>query len=228
MIDKPYIAVGTPIHLNGYGRHVQPERTPWLHAAITAAHGLGHEPPGQSAAMRNAWSLIPYDCDSGWAAVWWDPSDGIRLAMTTRPSRIGPTNCQLKFGAAVKIHTPPMRARCDHTIKLRAITPVSIARHVNKQRLEHDLPTDQTITHALHNIASKLRLRTDEIKAGIVSFEVRQERWRLKGKMGAVGGWVGDVTLRCTPTAAWLLDAASRGLGLGSRVAFGLGRIIVG
>lgn len=217
--------MGTVVHLDGYGR-VPSDQTPWLHAALTAAHGIGHDVPGRASAMRGAWSLVPHDCPSGWAAVWWDPADGERLAMTSRQARIGSARCVLRFGPSVRIHAPPERARVDHMMKIRALTPVSVARHVDGVRIEREMPTGASVTHALCTLARKLRLDTDGIRADIVSMEVTGRTVALRGKMGRVGGWVGDVSLRCSPRAAWLVDAASRGFGLGSRMAFGLGRVI--
>lgn len=225
MIDRPLLAVGTPIYLDGYRGRVPPEHAPWLHAALTAAHGLGHEVPGAAGAMRGAWSLIPHYCESGWAAVWWDPADGMRLAGTSRPSRIGSVRCELRLGLSVRIHPPQERACGWHAMKLRAITPVSIARTVRGYRDERLLPTTESITHSLHGLSRKLRRYCGDIEVELLSYQVRSSEVRMRGKTGRVCGWIGDVSLRASPAAAWLLDAASRGLGLGSRTSYGLGRV---
>jgi CRISPR/Cas system endoribonuclease Cas6 (RAMP superfamily) len=53
-------------------------------------------------------------------------------------------------------------------------------------------------------------------------------RWTEAGpKLGAVPGWVGTATVECNAVAAWLLLAAGAGIGLGSKRAYGFGRVEV-
>jgi hypothetical protein len=229
MIDRPLLAVGTPIHLDGYRGKVPHEHTPWLHAALTAAHGMGHQPPGGVGAMRPTWSLLPHDCESGWAAVWWDPADGLRLSGTSRPSRIGRRECVLRLGLPTRIHPPHQRGRGWHHLQIRATTPVSVARTGRDgHRDERPLPTSEALMHSLHGLSRKLRwYQGPAVEIEILRYQVRSSAVCLRGKAGRVGGWVGEVELRASASAAWLLEAAGRGLGLGSRTSYGLGRVHV-
>lgn len=228
MTDAPILAVGTTIELDGYRRRVELPECAWLHALLTAVHGRGHDPGGPGTSLcRPAWSLVPWPSSSGWGVVWWDPDDGARLALSVHDGRLGRVPVRLRLGPAVRVYAPPRRARGEHLCVLETVTPVSIARVVDGERRTHEQPTSAVVTNALTTLARKIRSPTDGVTVEVVASQTRPTQVDLRGKPARVRGWVGRTSLRCSPEARWLLDVAARGLGLGARTAFGLGRVLV-
>lgn len=88
-------------------------------------------------------------------------------------------------------------------------------------------PTDDAMQHALCGLARKIGVRTEGVLVHVVDARTRSVEVRRKGRRIDARGWVGDVDVVCSPSARWLIECASRGLGLGARVAFGCGRVTV-
>jgi hypothetical protein len=113
-------------------------------------------------------------------------------------------------------------------MQVRAVTPVSVARTGRDgRRDERPLPTADALVHSLCGLARKIRWDHGPVEIDLLRYQVRSSAVCLRGKAGRVGGWVGEMDLRASASAAWLLEAAGRGLGLGSRTSYGLGRIHV-
>lgn len=71
-----------------------------------------------------------------------------------------------------------------------------------------------------------LQLGADDARLEIVENETRAAHLTLGGKYGTVSGFDGWMVVECNAVGEWLLRVAET-MGLGGRVAFGLGRIVV-
>lgn len=237
-LGRDYLCGGTTIELDGWRGTVASHELSWLHAALTGALGRGHGAHDNGACQVQDFSLVPWRCGSGWAAVWWSHRDAEELAGRRFRARIGRVPVELRLGPLVRIHAPPAYAAAAHQVTMRALSPVVIASTTGRSRgalargdaqrkVHRDAPTDDAMKHALCGLARKLGVRSDGVLVHLISSRTVPVDVRRKGRRIDATGWVGTVDLVCSPSARWLLECASRGLGLGARVAFGCGRVEV-
>ena len=224
-LGSDVLCVGTPIALAGYTRTVQIHELPWLHAALTGALGRGHDRrPGVRVAD---WSLLPWACPSGWAAAWWSEADAAAVASTVRPARVGRVDVQLALGARTRVHVPPADAPGVHLVRLTLHTPMVIsATQRDGAKRSRASATSETMTSAVWSIARKLRVQPEAVACSVLDDRTHVEHVGYLGKMGRLSGLVGTVDVACNAPARWLIECASRGLGLGARTAFGCGRVV--
>lgn len=237
-LGRDYLCGGTTVELEGWRGAVASHELSWLHAALTAALGRGHGANDRETCQVQDFSLVPWRCGSGWAAVWWSHRDAEGLAGRRFRARIGRVPVELRFGSLVRIHAPPAYALGAHAVAVRAMSPVVIASTTGRSRgalargevqrkIYRDAPTSESMQHALCGLARKLGVRSEGVTVHVVASRTVPVEVRRKGRHIDATGWVGTVDLVCSPSARWLIECASRGLGLGARVAFGCGRVEV-
>ena len=220
------LCVGLPIALDGYYRALELHECSWLHAALTGALGRSHQQP--SAHTRSDWTLVPWRAQSGWAAAWWSEADALALATTSRHSRIGARDVQLRFGSPTRVHSPPTYATGVHLARVTLRTPLvvsstnSAGQKVSKRRAD-----DAAMTNAAWSLARKMELFPGALTLRVLDARTECVPVYYRGKVGRVDGLVGTVDVACDATTRYVLEAASRGMGLGSRVAYGCGRVEV-
>jgi hypothetical protein len=165
--------------------------------------------------------------------VWWDEADGHRLARTTAPSRIGRVDTDLALGSAVRIHAPPQWLAGAYPVRLttRSIVTIASVMHHGEnagRRIARTRADAQTIESALWTLARKLRAPMDyPPRVHVMADRTRPSAACLMGKPGRVEGFEGSAELVVNAPARWLLECASRGLGLGARGAYGCGAVTV-
>lgn len=231
-LGRRVLAVGTELRLHGYRRAIDVRELGWLHAAITSALGRPHDM--RRGTRSQAWSVRPWECSSGCAVIWWDEADGAAMARRRHRARIGRVQVELECGPQVRIHSPPQRAPGVYPVRITTLSPVVIARTLTRgehvgTRQHHTRPTAECITSALWTIARKLGVDATSPPPLVHVFADRTKprHMLVRGKVGRLSGWAGQVDLLCSPTARWLLECAARGLGLGARGAYGMGAIAV-
>lgn len=246
-LRRPVLAVGTEVTLHGYHRPLVHRELAWLHAALTARLGRGHDMGGPESSLRvQSWSVVPWPCPSGCGVVWWDEADGTALARTRATSRIGRVPVELELGSAVRIHSPPMYLPGAYPVRVHARSLVVVARTVLRDRPEgmtkrqaratgaavrreaHASASVQAIESGLWSLARKLRVPMDYApRVHVIADRTRPASVYMRGKPGRVEGWEGQVDVLASAPARWLLECAARGLGLGARGAYGCGAVAV-
>lgn len=231
-----YICAGTTLEAVGYRREIEQQELPWLHGALTGVLGRSHGALSNPSADVSDFSILPWPGSKcGWAVAWWSVRDAERIANRTFTSRLGRVGVDLRFGPLVRVKAPPQPAPCTHQLRIVARTPVVIASTTGRRTSMREAGAPQTkvfrvdadaasISHALCGLARKVGAPTDGVEVRVVDRAVRTAVVKQRGRVDA-HGWVGHVDVECSAQARWLLDAASRGLGLGGRVAFGCGAI---
>lgn len=233
--SAPYLAAATPLVLEGLRKKALVSDARRLHGMLTAVVGRGHATGAPGSHERPDWSLVQTDTSSGWGVVWWDPRDGEALAHTRHRARLGRAECVAGFGAALRVKPPPRYLPGAHPIVLRAVTPVcshTWAKNGAGERVARVWRTECTAAHlvgSLGSLAAKLRIDVDprDLRVELVRASTEPRAVVLGGKIGTRHGWRGTVHLVANAPARWLLEVASRGLGLGSSTAYGCGRVIV-
>lgn len=232
---RTHLAVATPITLHGYRRRVQPHECRWLHGALTAVLGRGHAiAPRIGQHTRPDWTLVPTgEAPSGWGAVWWSPEDGLALAGGRWTARIGRVPVELELGRRLSLRMPPRYAAGAHVVRLHARAPVCSRRNLfrddpKRRRTEwRREPTSEALRGMLETLADKAGVDPGPVRVALVRAATKARGVRLGGKLGTRVGWLGSCDLVANAPARWLLECASRGLGLGHSVAYGLGRVEV-
>ena len=231
VLSRPVLAAGSAIELDGYRRPIEGRELGWMHAAMSAVvgrpHGMTHQ--NMAGLIRQSWTLRPWPCQSGLAAVWWDEADAAAAASRRHAVRIGRVEVEMRFSAPTRIHAPPAWLPGAYIVRIEARSPVAIARSLKTGgRLEHYAPTNGSLMSGLQTIERKLGLDTDVLPAlRILSHKTEAVRTQVRGKTGRITGWMGHCDVVCSARARWLLECASRGLGIGGRCAYGFGAIYV-
>lgn len=160
--------------------------------------------------------------------MWWRHEDGLELARTRAPSRIGRRDIELELGSPVRIHMPARHTESER-LRITTMSLVSIASLRRRgphagERVAHEHATSQGLTSALRTVAAKIGVAAAPTVT-VLHDETRPASVRIKGKPGAVKGWDGTCDVEANADAAWLLHCAGRGLGIGARTAFGFGAV---
>jgi CRISPR/Cas system endoribonuclease Cas6 (RAMP superfamily) len=129
----------------------------------------------------------------------------------------------------VRWKSPVVKTRRKHAVTLEAVTPV-IIRSMGG-RIHRLTPTSDCLQGSLggswvQRFGLEFLDREKLIRVEVVKTRTETVVTDLGGKFGKVPGWIGRVDLLINAPGLWLLRTAER-LGLGSRTAFGFGRIVV-
>ena len=227
---QPWLAGAPPFapHLPGASMSISVQPAPkWpiemrntrgLHGAMTAILDIGHMPRFPLFALR-PWK-------SGWAVHWWHPS-GVALAGKTVHGTLYDRPTVFTFGPAFRLRAPTVRRRGHQRVRLDVITPV-IFRTQGGAR-ECVRPTGDAFLGTLGGewltrFGLAWMRERDLIRVETVDVRTQPVRVHMGDKYGTVAGWEGSVDLDVNAPARWLLEVGAR-TGLGSRTAFGFGRI---
>lgn len=213
------------------GREVQLRDAVHVHGALTTLLGRDH---GE---QRN-FALSPGRTVADWW-VYWQCPEGEALASTSHVITLGERRCRVAFGPRITPRFPAPYAPGVHVVTLDTVTPVSIRRTVGDEgrHVEHLQPSAGSIVRSLVSEArTRLGVTLDEHDMAMDFIECAsgREKIRMGGHVrsavegrGVLSGWHAKITARVNAPMRWLLECASRGMGLGARRGFGFGRIIV-
>lgn len=214
----------------------------FLHAAITAMDGRGHE------RQRARWRLVPMS-HQRFRVVWYDAATAERLRATGHEVRLGSRHEWARWGGALMRprFPPPLaagvyRVRLDvgreHVAALDAerdydprFDVVTIARN------DHTEPTTRPGRQSISRLAARLMdLAGVEHDAGVEVREVECSTRELTVKLGGhlqrgdepgvIVAFDGRITVICNAVGAWALRLAEV-YGLGGLTAFGFGTVSV-
>lgn len=195
-----------------------------VHGAISAilseACGIKHREhvPTFAARIHDAQSI---------RVVVWDPR-----AAELEDAKINgvlwdkPTEFHVRDVVAVSSPERSLK-RGRRKVRLTAITPVTMSKDGHSR--PEVRPCKASIERSISGnmFAGRLGVSDpDVVRAEIVKIRTEPSHVQLGGKFGTVPGWLGDVEMEVNAPGLWLLRVAEK-VGLGSRVAFGFGRIVV-
>lgn len=203
-----------------------------LHGAMTAIHDRPHT-------RWPAWSIFPYA--GGWAIYWVSDDDAVRFAGRTISCALWDRPTDFVFGPMARMRTPAGLQRARRTVRVDALTPI-VTRSDGGLR-PCTSPTDETILGSLrgellyrlspthrHDAPGEdlwTRWVAPRVALRIVDKDTEPVHIDLAGKLGTASGWHGHIVVEANAVARWLLTVCERGIGLGYRTAFGMGRIRV-
>lgn len=191
-----------------------------VHAGVSAVLDAGHD------VQAPDFSLIPTSvARHGWGVYVASDEAAARIGGASAALRVFDRQGSIRLGARVRLRAPkvspgPQRVRLD------TISPVAIRQSGILNRT-YRTPTSSSIISALLTVAKRVgvEVTAEDLRVEIVEHETEPMEIEI-GKVGEVRGWSGWAVLVCNGPARWLLEVASR-VGLGSRVAFGFGRVFV-
>lgn len=191
-----------------------------LHGMMTALFDRGHR------ARLPTFALVPVPGAFGWGVYAHDLAWAEELAGREVEARLYDRRVLARFSGIIRAKAPRIRTG-RHRLELVTVTPVYIRCYGGTMtRLVADAPS---IIGTLGSEFPRLvgvDVKREDLRIEVIERETYVERTPLGGKYGTVPGWCGRVVLECNAPAAWLLRCAET-LGLGSRSAFGFGRIKV-
>lgn len=219
------LCVGTEIECSGLRSRIEFAQLSWLHGALSTALARGHDTRRRMQAPN--FSLVPWPCSSGWAAAWWGEWDAAELAARRFALRIGRVETEIALGARISVAYPPEYAAGVHLVRVRASTPVVVKATSSRTGAVtwRDEPTAESITGTLGGLAARLGVESVALRVALLDGRTEAATRRYMGKPRFVRGWTGAVDLAVSAPARWLLECASRGLGLGGRTAYGCGAV---
>lgn len=195
------------------------ERITALHGAVTAARGAAHHTDIPD------FAIFPSRAGSGWSLYLRDESDVQRMAGSVHDVRVGRARTSLVLGIPKRIPAPTASDGLQR-LRVHAITPV-VTRSMGG-KTTRTAPTGESLASALAlSVGRRVGawVRKPDAYVTVIADHTTPQQEHLP-KLGYVKGWVGSVDIECTRIAAELLMAAEH-IGLGGRVAFGFGRIIL-
>jgi hypothetical protein len=131
-----------------------------------------------------------------------------------------------KFYVDVDAPCAPER-RGRTRVRLSTITPVVISKDGHSRAEVR--PCKTTIERSLSGgFLDRVGLGSmaSIVKADVTHIRTKPAHVHIGGKFGTVSGWFGDLDLEVNAPALWLLRCAEK-VGLGSRIGFGFGRVVV-
>jgi hypothetical protein len=195
-----------------------------LHGMVTTISGVTHVP------MDPAFALIPWTCRFGWAVFFWEDALARRMAGHTFDARIAEQQTAVTFSPLWRLKAPTIAKRGRRKLRIDALTPVC-CRSMGGT-VQHTIPTAGAILSSLTlRLPTRLGLERYGFSAANVRLELIERKHQIGSvfigdKYGLVRGWAGHVIVETNAIGHWLLKACET-VGLGSRTAFGFGRIRV-
>lgn len=197
------------------------------HGIVTAAIGVPHDE------HRPRWSLVPWQCASGWALWVYDETLARSVVQRTAEIEAFGAPRRVRFAGAWRVKTPQVMDRGRKRVRLDVVTPVCIRTDGRTTMHAHTQPSADVLLRALTSDSSAVLNRigwpgvdVSDARVELVSRHTQAEHVDLCGKLGTVTGFVGELVLEANAPARWLLALAER-VGLGGRTAYGFGRVRV-
>jgi len=195
-----------------------------LHAAVTQALGVPHDRKRPDFALiptnasRSAWGL--YVADEAVLARALDREH--RVVLAGRAGRI-------RFGTRARLRAPTVDSG-RYRLRIDTITPLVVRTHrADGREVTRLEPKAPTLISALLTVARRLGLAIAPEDLLVEQVEHDGEVVTLpidKISDGEIRGWLGSLVITCNAPARWLFEVAAR-VGLGGRVAFGFGRVVI-
>jgi hypothetical protein len=191
-----------------------------LHGAITTILSEGHRP------RLPLFSLFPIE--RGWGVHFWCER-GTRFALRRFNAALFDRPTAFSFGPAWRLRAPSIARRGRQRMVIDTITPVVIRADGGAKRCVR--PTsialqDTLAGEWLQRFGLEYLRERDLVRVECVEVDTEPVHVPIGGKYGVVHGWAGRVVVECNAPARWLLEVGAR-VGIGSRTAFGCGRIRV-
>ena len=214
----------------GVELHISPPpRWPIEHRNVRQLHGLVSVLLNVPHQRWPEWSLVPWSAGCGWGLYVRREECLSRLAGKTFEASLYDRPVEVRCSPVVRVKAPAALRRGHRRVRVDAITPVVITS--DGHTVHRTAPCGSSLISALTcELPGRLGLDIFDrstARLEMVSNETHPENVYLGGKFGVIRGWVGSCLVEANAVARWLLHAAGRGPGLGSRVAFGFGRIRV-
>lgn len=233
---QPWLAGAPPfaVHLPGVSMSIAISPAPrWpielrntraLHGALTTILDVGHGPRFNRFALRQT-DLSP----CGWAVHWWHER-GASLASQSFDVELYSRQARITLGPAVRLRAPRIPQRGRRRLRVETITPVCIVscrRTTSRTSISADNLRETLAGEWLSRFGVEYLKEQDLVRIEVAKVHREQEaRVELGSKFGTVLGWEGVFEVETNAPGHWLLETASR-VGLGSRTAFGFGRVRV-
>lgn len=188
-----------------------------LHGMVSTIRAKNHHP------HQADFALFPSHAGSGWS-IYLPSDDEVRdLAGTEHRVKVGERSAKLLFGLPRAVPDGPC-VRGRQRLRLHAISPVVIRSMGGK--VARTEPTGESLTSTLRGtLARRIGVPLDGVDVLVTADHSRPVLEHMP-KLGYVRGWVGSVDVDASERAAALLYAAQH-VGLGGRVGYGCGRVIV-
>lgn len=223
---------GPPVfesHLPGGGLEMfadTPLKWPLEHRNVRGLHGAITALTGDHDQLLPRFSLIPWNRGIGWSVYMDDLATARELAGTRHESRIYEQTITLRFGGLVRIKAPMIEQRGRRRLRVDCVTPVCTR---ETGGVAHQRASGPNLLNTLCAWLPRrlgIDLGPDDARLEIVQNDTHAAHLPLGGKFGTVSGWDGSLVVDCNAVAEWLLRAGET-IGIGGRVAFGMGRVCV-
>lgn len=221
-------AFGTHLPGGGFELHVSPppkwavelRNTRGLHGMVTALMGIPHHP------TIPQFTLTPWPNDFGWG-IYSQHGDVMgRLAGREHEAVLFDRRVVVRCGPLVRVRTPVVAKRGRRRLRIDAITPVLVRENESAM---HTHPTAENMHSTLDAwLPRRLGLESfkDDLKLELIERSTEPATVATGGKFGSARGWTGSVIVETNAIGHWLLEVGAR-IGVGGRVALGMGRIRV-
>lgn len=191
-----------------------------LHGLMTTLNDKPHLP------NHPRWALVPLPTQFGWGALFDDPADAERLASRRFDALLFDVPVRVTMGPIARVKNPLIAKRGRRPVRVDCITPAIIR---NSGKVSYTVPTADNIKCSLLQMLKNrvgLAVEPETLCMDMVIRETSATNAVLGGKYPDVGAFTGGLVLSCNAVGHWALKVAES-YGLGSKVAFGYGRIRV-
>ncbi|NBC16381.1 MAG: hypothetical protein GVY18_03590 [Bacteroidetes bacterium] len=185
--------------------------------------GVGHRP------RWPRWTLVPWPGRFGWGVYFWEDEIVDVVADKQVEGELFARHVTISTSPRRRIRAPKVKRRGRMKVDLTTITPVTITS--DGRSCPHIEATADSIRNSItrefvNRLGAEEFLERDMVRLEMLSKQTFKATVPLGGKYGQVIGWEGSCQLEVNAPALWLLKCAGL-VGLGSRTAFGFGRIRV-
>ena len=216
--QPPYItATGIPLGLTPRLPPTDATRR-HLHGLVSRLVAREHHP------TLAAWALVPYGQEWGVVAL---TSAGRRALLGLDALVwVGNTRARLTTPATpVRLRTPPAYAPGRYRVRIEALSLV--CHYANGRTTPRPTPSRDTILAVASQALLYAGCTTGHQHVEAVDTSgAHTDRIALGGHLGVMRGWTGAVEVVCNAPLAWALKLCEH-VGMGARIAYGLGRVRV-
>lgn len=205
------------------GRVIQHRHIRGLHGIMSALVDR------ESAPVSPWWTLLPARSGCGWAAYVREPQATRLLEQSAvHEVRLYDSALQLRLTNPWQARYPQVSSRGHRQLRIDTITPVVFRSYGGTT--PRTTPSRSGLLSCLcHSLPDRIGVTVDpaDIMIDVLSHDTRTERLWVGGRPHPIIGWVGSVVVDTNAVGELLLRCAAAGPGLGGRVAYGFGRVVV-
>lgn len=191
-----------------------------LHGMVTSLINKPHLP------NFPRWALVPIPTQFGWGVLFDDPLDAALMSCKQTECVLFDRLVSVNFGPLTRIKNPAIAKRGRRSVRVDCITPAIIR---NSGRVSYTVPTADNIKSSLLQMLKNrvgLVVDPETMCFELAHRETTATNVSIGGKYPDVGAFTGGLILQANAVGHWALRVAES-YGLGSKVAFGYGRIRV-